>query len=149
MEKMIVSGASEPVNIILVEDDDGDAKAVHRAFSKASIANPITRVEDGLEALALLRGEKGYDKPLTPYILLVDINMPRMDGIQFIKAMREDPKLEKSIVFVLTTSKRQEDKDAAYHLNVAGYIVKETAGRDFFNLVRMIDNYWQIVDLPV
>ena len=139
---------SKPLNILLVEDDDGDAKAVQRAFQKAKIANPIMRAVDGVEALEMLRGANGRVKLLSPYLLLVDLNLPRMNGIQFIQALRQDEELRHSIVFVLTTSKRDEDKFAAYDLNVAGYILKETAGRDFLNLVSLLDCYWRIVELP-
>jgi CheY-like chemotaxis protein len=139
---------SQPLTIVLVEDDDGDAKAVHRAFQKSKIANPIMRAIDGIEALEMLKGENGKTKPTPPYILLVDLNMPRMNGIQLVKALREDADLRHSIAFILTTSKREEDKIAAYDLNVAGYIVKATAGQDFLNLVNLVDCYWRIVEMP-
>jgi CheY-like chemotaxis protein len=139
---------THPLNIFLVEDDDGDAKAVIRAFNKAKIANPIVRAYDGLEALEALRGENGHEKPPAPYLLLLDLNMPRMDGIQFLTELRQDPELKRSIVFILTTSKSDKDKAEAYDLNVAGYIVKETAGTDFLNLIDLIDNYWRLVELP-
>ena len=138
----------KPLNILLVEDDDGDAKAVQRAFQKAKIANPILRAVDGIEALDILKGANGKAKPAPPYLLLVDINMPRMNGIQFIQALREDEDLRHSIAFILTTSKRDEDKVAAYDLNVAGYIVKATAGQDFLSLVNLVDCYWRIVEMP-
>lgn len=138
----------QPLNILLVEDDDGDAKAVQRAFTKVKIANAISRAEDGVEALEILRGENGREKLKSPYILMIDLNMPRMDGIQLIQELRKDPKLKQALVFVLTTSKREEDQIAAYNLNVTGYIVKETAGQDFINLAHMIDSYWRIIELP-
>ncbi len=81
---------SKPLNILLVEDDDGDAKAVNRAFQKAKIANLMLRAVDGMEALDMLRGTNGKEKIAAPYILLVDVNMPRMSGIQLIHAIRED-----------------------------------------------------------
>jgi CheY-like chemotaxis protein len=136
------------LNILLVEDDDGDARAVQRAFQKAKIANPIVRAVDGIEALDVLRGSNGKEKLPSPNLLLVDINMPRMNGIQLVKAMREDQGLRQTVAFILTTSKRDEDKMAAYELNVAGYILKSTAGQDFLNLVGLVDAYWRIVELP-
>jgi len=141
--------ATAPLQIILVEDDDGDAKAVRRAFAKAKVANPIVRVEDGIAALELLRGENGQHKPKKPYVMFIDLNMPRMGGIDLIREIRADPRLNQTIIFVLTTSKREEDKNAAYDMNVAGYIVKETAGQDFLQLFSMLDFYWRIVELPV
>ena len=136
------------LNILLVEDDDGDARAVQRAFQKAKIANLIVRAVDGVEALDILRGSNGKKKLPSPNLLLVDINMPRMNGIQLLKAIREDQGLRQTVTFVLTTSKRDEDKMAAYELNVAGYILKATAGQDFLNLVNLVDAYWRIVELP-
>ena len=140
---------SKPLNILLVDDDDGDAMAVQRAFQKAKIANPIVRAVDGIEALEMLRGTNGRTKPDSPRLLLVDVNMPRMNGIQFVKALREDDELRHSIVFILTTSKSDQDMVAAYDLNVAGYVLKETAGQDFLNLVNLVDSYWRIVEIPL
>jgi CheY-like chemotaxis protein len=145
---MTVTLDSLPLNILLVEDDDGDAKAVERAFRNSAIANPILRAIDGIEALEMIRGDNGKIKPPQPYLLLVDLNMPRMGGIALVKALREDASQRHAVVFMLTTSKREEDKIAAYNLNVAGYILKETAGQDFLNLVRLMDCYWRIVELP-
>jgi CheY-like chemotaxis protein len=135
-----------PVNILLVEDDDGDAKGLMRAFKKAKIADPIFRAFDGLEALEMLQGA-GKNTVPSPRLLLVDMNMPRMNGIQLIQAMRADPALKQTIVFMLTTSKRDEDKLAAYNLNVAGYIVKSNAGEDFLHLLNLMDCYWRIVEI--
>lgn len=139
---------SKPVNILMVEDDDVDAQGLDRAFKRAKIANPLQRAHDGLEALAMLRGEDGHQKIPHPYLLLVDINMPRMGGIEFIAELRKDPALQPSIVFVLTTSKHDEDMTAAYNFNIAGYIVKENAGDDFMRLVGLLDSYWRIVEIP-
>jgi CheY-like chemotaxis protein len=139
---------SKELNILLVEDDDGDAKAVQRAFRESRIANPIVRAVDGVEALEILRGDNGRAKLASPYLLLVDLNMPRMNGIQLVKALREDQALHHAIVFMLTTSKRDQDKTAAYDLNVAGYIVKQKAGEDLTNLASLVDGYWRIVELP-
>ncbi|WP_119840264.1 response regulator [Pseudooceanicola algae] len=134
------------LNIILIEDDDGDAKAIRRAFSKARIANPIIRVTDGIEALALLRGESGT--PPASYVILLDLNMPRMGGLEFLSRIRADPRLQKEIVFITTTSNDDRDKSEAYAHNVAGYILKTKAGTDFINLVGTLDHYWRIVELP-
>jgi len=140
---------TKPIKILLLEDDDGDAKAVIRAFKKAKVLNPITRAIDGVEGLEILREENGNGKFSPPYLLLVDLSMPRMTGIEFIRELRNDPILKKTIVFVLTTSKNEEDKKLAYDLNVAGYIVKETAGRDFLNLIDLMNTYWRIIELPL
>ena len=147
---MIAASASPPrdlLNIILVEDDDGDAKAIRRAFSHSPIANPIIRVNDGIEALELLRDRSGG--ALRRYILLVDLNMPRMGGLELLAELREDPTLHHSIVFITTTSNDDRDKTRAYDHNVAGYILKSKAGTDFTDLVGTLDHYWRIVELPV
>jgi len=145
---MHAPGEIKPLNILLVEDDDGDAKALKRAFEKARIANPIRRALDGVEALDILKGANGQAKLGSPHILLIDLNMPRMNGIQLVEQIRADEDLHQSIVFILTTSKRDEDKDAVYNLNVTGYIVKATAGQDFLNLISLMDCYWRIVEMP-
>ena len=139
---------TKPIKILLVDDDEGDAKAVQRAFTQARIANPFRRAIDGIDALEILRGENGKEKIKAPVLMLVDLNMPRMNGIELVGALRADPALQKTIVFILTTSYRDEDMAAAYDLNVAGYIVKEKAGEDFLRLSNLIDSYWRIVELP-
>ncbi len=136
------------INILLVDDDDVDTKSIIRAIRKAKILNPIYRAVDGIEALSMLRGEGEYEMVPKPNILIVDLKMPRMDGIEFIQELRKDENLKSTVVFVLSTSKHDEEKMAAYNLNVAGYIVKERAGSDFANLVELIGHYWRIVELP-
>jgi len=139
---------NKPLSILLVEDDDGDAKALQRAFQKSKIANTMLRAVDGVDALEILKGSNGKEKIASPYLLLVDFSMPRMNGVEFIKSLRADSALHNAIVFVLTTSQRNEDKVASYNLNVAGYILKTTAGENFLNLVNFIDSYWRIVEMP-
>jgi CheY-like chemotaxis protein len=136
------------VQILLVEDDDGDAKAMERAFKRAKIANPLRRAIDGVDALEILRGENGKEKLPHPFLLLIDLNMPRMNGLQLLEALRADPKLRHSLAFVLTTSKREEDKIAAYDLSISGYILKQTADDDICQMVSMIECYWRIVEIP-
>lgn len=145
--KSALTPDDNPLNLLLVEDDDGDAKTLERAFQKAGIKNyTISRAVDGTEALEMLRGENGKTKPPSPYIVLVDVNMPRMNGIQFVRALRGDKILRRSIVFMLTTSKRDEDRMAAYDLNVAGYITKASASEDI-KLATLIDGYRRVVEL--
>jgi CheY-like chemotaxis protein len=139
---------TKTINVLLVDDDDGDAKSVQRAFRSASIVNPIVRAVDGVDALDILRGTNGKTKLDAPYLLLVDMNMPRMNGIELVEALRKDRDLRSGIVFMLTTSSRDEDKLAADDLNVAGYIIKQRAGEDFQRLIEMMQRYWRIVELP-
>ena len=138
-----------PVNILLVEDNDVDVETVERAFRKYKIANPVTVAVDGLEALQILRGEGGHEKFQRPYIVLLDLNLPRMNGIEFLEELRRDEQLGDSVVFVLTTSNSPEDKNASYNHNIAGYMVKTEIGRDFLSLAEMLDCYWRVVELPL
>ena len=148
MMDLAIVEQTRPVNVLLVDDDDGDARSVQRAFRSARIANPITRAIDGIDALDILRGSNGKTKLSPPYLLLVDLNMPRMNGIELVESLRQDCELHNCIVFILTTSNRDEDKLAAYDFNIAGYIVKERAGRDFQRLIDMMQGHWRIVELP-
>lgn len=136
------------VQILLVEDDTVAQMAVRRSFQKLKIGNPIHAVEDGVAALQVLRGEGGIPKLARPFIILLDLNLPRMDGHEFLRALRSDPDLSDCVVFVLTTSEDEKDRLAAYRMNVAGYIVKSNAGPDFIHAVSMIDHYWRVVELP-
>ena len=119
--------------------------SVQRAFQRMKIANPIVRAKDGVEALDILL--KGRIEQ--PYLILLDLNMPRMGGLELLDTIRNNPQLESSVVFVLTTSKDDEDKIKAYKHHVAGYIVKEKLDEGFEQLVRMLDHYWRLVELPV
>jgi len=130
--------------ILLVEDDDIDAKIVERAFNKLRIANSIVRAKNGIMALELLRS----GTVPRPYIILLDLNMPKMGGLEMLEELRGDKNLSNSIVFVLTTSKYDEDKVAAYNQNIAGYILKEKLQDGFEDLVKLLDCYWRIVELP-
>tara|TARA_B110000003_G_scaffold183723_1_gene182747 strand:+ start:167 stop:595 length:429 start_codon:yes stop_codon:yes gene_type:complete len=134
----------KPAAILLVEDDDIDALSVIRAFSRLKIANPIVRAKDGIEALEILKNQEIEH----PYLILLDLNMPRMGGLELLNTLRHDPSLESSVVFVLTTSKDDEDKLAAYKQHIAGYIVKEKLDDGFEDLVKLLDHYWRLVELP-
>lgn len=136
---------TKPVSILLVDDDDIDVMGVERALQKLKIINPITRARDGQEALALLRHHTAVSRP---YLILLDINMPIMNGFEFLTALRQDPALRGSVVFVLTTSQSEHDIVAAYDKNVAGYIVKKQFGDGFMRLAEMLDRYWRAVELP-
>lgn len=140
--------AGKEVHLLLVEDDEIDAESIERAFKKNKIANPLHRARDGVEALELLRGD-GEREPLpSPHLLIIDLNMPRMNGIELLKEIREDESLSKTIAFVLTTSKREEDKLKAYDFNIAGYLIKSHFNDDFLEVIRLIDHYWKIVEFP-
>lgn len=136
------------INILLVEDDEVDVMAVKRAFRELKIANPLFEARDGIEALEMLRGSNGRQALPHPCIILLDLNMPRMGGLEFLEELRKDPELRTSVVFVMTTSAAEEDRINAYHHNIAGYVLKHSAGRSFLDAVSMLDHYWRVVELP-
>jgi len=135
----------EEVTILLVDDDDVDVMGVQRALRKLKILNPVVRAHDGIEALEFLRSSSTVPPP---YIILLDLNMPRMNGFEMLTELRQDEALASSVVFVLTTSKADEDKVEAYQQHVAGYIVKDKVGEGFMGLIEMLDRYWRVVELP-
>jgi CheY-like chemotaxis protein len=144
----MASSIDRAVTVLLVDDDDVDVKAVRRAFRKAKIANPVSVARNGLEALAMLRGTDGHQPLERPYIIILDLNMPAMNGLEFLEELRKDEELHDAVVFVLTTSKADEDRAASYDKNVAGYIVKSDVGDGFLNVINLLDCYWRIVLLP-
>lgn len=131
------------VTLLLVEDDDVDAMAVERSFAKCHIGNPLVRANDGLDALEKVRS----GQVPRPFVVLLDLQMPRMNGLEFLEAVRQDPALADLVIFVLTTSKAEEDMTAAYQKQIAGYFVKEDRGRGFLNVIQLLDEYWNIVYL--
>ncbi|VVB44512.1 Two-component system response regulator [Beijerinckiaceae bacterium RH AL1] len=136
------------VNLLLVDDDEVDVQGLKRAFAKGKIANPITVARDGIEALEILRGENGRTKLDKPHLILLDLNMPRMNGIEFLEAIRADEDLRSALVFMVTTSKAEEDKARAYGHHVAGYIVKQDPANTFMQAVSLLEHYWRIVEFP-
>lgn len=134
------------VTILLVDDDDIDSMGVMRALKRLKILNTVVRARDGAEGLALLRDPFAVRRP---YLVLLDLNMPRMNGLEMLEELRSDKALSSSIVFVLTTSKADEDNMAAYKHNVAGYIVKSQVGDGFMRVMEMLDHYWRVVEFPV
>ena len=123
---------SRPITLLLVDDDDVDIMSVRRALDARELDNPLVIAHDGVEALECLRGENGRDRVEPPFIILLDLNMPRMDGIEFLGELRADPNLQHSVVYVLTTSSAQKDKLQAHAHNVDGFITKG-ASQDVVN----------------
>ncbi|MBK0402972.1 response regulator [Adhaeribacter sp. BT258] len=130
------------VNILLVEDDEVDIMNVQRAFKKNSITNPLFIAHNGLEALEMLRNQI---VPI-PQIIILDINMPQMNGIEFLQELRKDENLKHLSVFVMTTSNEDSDKLNAYNLNVAGYILKPLSFEKFITSVATLDSYWKLCE---
>lgn len=137
------------VTLLLVEDDEVDVMATQKAMRDLRIGNPILLAKNGLEALDILRGSNGTEKIQSPYIILLDLNMPKMGGIEFLEVIREDQDLKSAIVFVMTTSEAEADIWAAYDKNIAGYIVKNNTRDSFNTAVGMLEHYWKIVELPI
>lgn len=136
------------VTVLLVEDDDVDAEAVMRSIRRSQVPVDLVWVEDGMEALEVLRGEHPSERVERPVIVLLDLNMPRMDGFEFLHALRADPGLRDLVVFVLTTSASDADRTRAYHENIAGYLVKSSIGPQFARLARLLLTYRTAVSLP-
>ena len=133
------------LNILLVEDDEVDVRSVQRAFKKGNITNPVHVAGNGIEALAMLRGQT---LPQNRRIVLLDINMPKMNGIEFLREVRKDPALAPLSVVVLTTSNEDRDRMEAYRLNVAGYLLKPVTFNDFVNVMSTLNKYWTLMELP-
>jgi CheY-like chemotaxis protein len=133
------------LNILLVEDDEVDVMNVKRAFQKAHITNPLFVASNGVEALIKLRNG---EVPNHRRLVLLDLNMPRMNGIEFLREVRRDPELRATPVVVLTTSTIDRDKFDAYDLNIAGYLVKPVTFADFCDLMVTLNKYWALVELP-
>ena len=133
------------LNILLVEDDQVDVMNVKRAFEKNRIANPLYVAGDGLEAIEMLKAGK---VPSERRIILLDLNMPRMNGIEFLRQLRADPDLMLTPVVVLTTSDDERDKINAYNLNVAGYLLKPVTFINFVEVMAALNKYWTLVELP-
>lgn len=138
---------TQSIKVLLVEDDEVDIMNVQRAFKKNNINNPLFIARDGLEALEMLR-ENGDKQLTTPPVILLDINMPKMGGLEFLKVLRNDPKLKSISVFVMSTSNEENDKISAYGLNVAGYIVKPLSFDSFVNSVSILNHYWHLCEQP-
>jgi len=136
------------INILLIEDDEVDVMNVKRAFQKNNLNNPIQHAGNGIEALDLLRGQNGQTQIELPRIILLDLNMPRMGGIEFLHELRKDELLKNISVFVMTTSNEDKDKVDAYNLNVAGYILKPLSMENFVSAVSILKNYWILCEYP-
>jgi len=130
--------------ILLAEDDEVDAMTVRRALKDLNVTNRLERVCNGEEAVEFL---KDPGNPL-PCIILLDLNMPRMNGIEFLRVMKQDEELRSIPVVVLTTSKEERDKLDSFSLGVAGYMIKPADYRQFVEVVRTFDLYWTLSELP-
>jgi CheY-like chemotaxis protein len=130
--------------ILLVEDDRVDVMAVQRAFKEIHVTNRIDIAENGEAALSYLRDTRRE----SPCIILLDLNMPKMNGLEFLSIVKQHDILRKIPVVVLTTSKEEEDKVESFNLGVAGYMIKPVYFEKFVEVVKTIDLYWTLSRLP-
>ncbi len=136
------------INFLLVEDDEVDVKNVQRAFKKNNINNPLHVAGNGEEALEKLRGNGNPPIIPPPQVILLDLNMPKMGGLEFLQEIRKDPRFKSLSVFVLTTSDEERDKIAAYNFNIAGYILKPLEFGQFMDTIKTLEAYWTLCEFP-
>ena len=139
---------TQAVSLLLVDDDEIDCELIIRSLRKVNVANPVLIAVDGEEALAILRGANGSPGLARPYIVILDWNMPRMNGGEFLDELRKDDQLKDDVVFVLTTPSSKAGIAAVHKEAISGYIVKDRAGTDFVRLVETIDTFWRVVEQP-
>ena len=130
--------------VLLVEDDLVDAMTVQRAFSELQIPNPIVHLVNGEEALLYLQD----DEKIKPGIILLDLNMPRMNGIEFLEALKSNHQFKSIPVIILTTSTEHRDRVDSFKKSVAGYMIKPVDYKDFIEMMKTISNYWSSSELP-
>ena len=133
------------LNILLVDDDEVDVMTVRRAFQKANITNRLFVASNGVEALELLRGGT---IPAHRRLILLDLNMPKMNGLEFLREVRNDPALAGLTVVVLTTSNEDRDRVDAFQLNVAGYLLKPVTFHTFADVMATLNKYWTLMEMP-
>jgi len=129
--------------ILLAEDDEVDVMTIRRAFKELNVTNPLVVVGNGEEALAHLRNPEAEH----PCIILLDLNMPRMGGIEFLAIVKDDSYLRRIPVIVLTSSHEERDRTASFDKSVAGYMVKPVDYQQFVEVIRTIDLYWTVSEL--
>jgi CheY-like chemotaxis protein len=138
-----------PIQVLLVEDDPGDVLMTREAFEDEKVRNELHVVDNGVDALAFLRREGDYADAPTPDLVLLDLNLPRMDGREVLAEVKADPELRRIPVVVLTTSEAEEDIDRSYALHANAYVTKPVDFDRFTAVVRQIDDFFvSVVKLP-
>ena len=144
-----MSRAEKVIDILLVEDSETDAELTLQALKQGKLENTVQHVKDGVEALKFLRKEGEYSDVKRPDLVLLDLNMPKLDGREVLRLIREDDSLKGIPVVVLTTSSHDKDILETYGLTANSYIVKPVDLNSFFDVVRQISNFWvRVVALP-
>jgi two-component system, chemotaxis family, response regulator Rcp1 len=141
--------ARHPIHILLVEDNPGDVELTLKALHDGKLRNTITVVTDGEEAMAYLRGGQGHERATRPDLVLLDLNLPKMDGREVLQAIKDDPALREIPVVVLTSSAAERDILESYRLQANCYITKPVDLDQFFDVVRALEQFWfEVVQLP-
>jgi CheY-like chemotaxis protein len=136
---------NRPLNILLVDDDDIEVENVQRAFKRAGIPHPLFIACDGVQALEMLRRN---EVPSERRVVLLDLNMPRMTGLEMLRELRADPALQQTPVVIFSTSNHASDVEVAYRLNAAGYLVKPANFEHLVNALSALTRMWELVELP-
>ena len=140
---------TQQLNILLVEDDEVDVMNVQRALKKNNATSTLYRAANGIEALAMLRSNNQIaTKDNSRLLILLDLNMPKMGGLEFLKELRADPALCNFPVVVLTTSMQDSDLATAYKYNVAGYMIKPITFSSFVETIDVLNRYWSMSEMP-
>lgn len=137
------------MNILLVEDNDLDVEILKRGLKKLGAPNSLVRARDGLEALQMLTDDLIDNKLPKPHVILLDINMPRMNGHEFLKELRETKGIRDARVFVFTTSDSKKDIGLAYQSNANGYIVKPNSASELGDVLQTLKQFWAICEDPL
>ncbi len=147
---MVKCATKRPVEILLVEDNPGDVRLTVECFKEGKIFNHISVVNDGEAAMAYLKNEGDYAGAIRPDLILLDLNLPKKDGRQVLKEIKDDPDLKTIPVIVLTTSKAEQDILSSYRLHANCYLEKPVKLDDFLRLIQMIEEFWLcVVRLPM
>ena len=137
------------IDVLLVEDDPGDVLMTREAFEDNKVQNRLAVVPDGVTAMEYLRKQGEFESAPTPDLVLLDLNLPRMDGREVLAALKDDPQLRSIPVVVLTTSEAEEDVVRSYALHANAYVTKPVDFDQFINVVRQIDDFFvEVVRLP-
>lgn len=139
---------NKTIKILMIEDDEIDIMNIRRAFKKNNVTNPLHVTNNGIEALDYLIDLVENSPSKMPKIILLDLNMPKMGGIEFLRKLRQNENLKTISVFVMTTSSEDKDKVEAFNLNVAGYILKPLSMDQFMDVVSTLDSYWKLCEFP-
>ena len=145
----MLAEAVRPIEVLLVEDDEGDVLMTREALDEGKVFNRLSVVGDGVEAIAYLRREEPYAEVTRPDLVLLDLNLPKRDGRQVLEEVKADPELRRIPVVVLTTSEAEEDVVRSYDLHANAYVTKPVDFDRFINVIRQIDEFFvTVVKLP-